>query len=191
MRHHNIFDTVPEKIIKRVRKAIKVRVTGSEKRHIIALLGYTTAGDFLPSMSGPAPSFNACFVYKKTIQQPTTHTILTDNTSVGSPNQYHGQHSPLSPTHHRRIAKGSNEGQCKQNRCKYQHTCSACQGVHTFLDCPSQAIATVDKLQRNISILHSKISSGNWNQTDLELHTYKTYNRDYGGCVYVNSYIPP
>ena len=161
MRHHNIFDTVPEKIIKRVRKAIKVRVTGSEKRHIIALLGYTTAGDFLPSMSGPAP------------------------------NQYHGQHSPLSPTHHRRIAKGSNEGQCKQNRCKYQHTCSTCQGVHTFLDCPSQAIATVDKLQRNISILHSKISSGNWNQTDLELRTYKTYNRDYSGCVYVNSYIPP
>ena len=33
------------------------------------------------------------------------------------------------------ICRRFNEGRCKQQRCKYRHACSACQGAHAFLDC--------------------------------------------------------
>jgi hypothetical protein len=45
------FDIVPGKTIERIgMKTVKVRTTGSEKRHITVVLRCTAAGDFLPPM---------------------------------------------------------------------------------------------------------------------------------------------
>ena len=35
------------------------------------------------------------------------------------------------------ICRRFNEGRCKHQRCKYRHACSACQGPHAAIDCPS------------------------------------------------------
>ena len=43
------------------------------------------------------------------------------------------------PSASQEICRRFNEGRCKQQRCKYRHACSACQGAHTALECPSRA----------------------------------------------------